>query len=299
MMTIAGEVTDVGKLVEGGIDAQKEWLDPLAEQLQKLLREAIQENGPPAQKLKDFLNGAWLGHPLHPALSDAPIGAWLTGALLDLAGSRRAADTAISFGVLAALPTAAAGLADWHDLGGRPRRVGLAHALLNGAALACFTASLIARGAGSRPLGVALSTAGLTLATGAAYLGGDLVFPQGVSVDRNAWDPSAADWHVAARTEDLVQGKLTAAEIEVDGAKLPLALLREGEKIYALGGKCSHQGGPLAEGKLVDGQCVECPWHGSRFSLQDGSVQQGPAAYAQPSYEARLRGGKVEVRART
>ncbi len=64
----------------------------------------------------------------------------------------------------------------------------------------------------------------------------------------------------------------------------------------ALSGVCSHWGGPLAEGRLLEDDCVECPWHGSRFRMQDGAVQQGPAAFDQPVFETRIRNGNVEVR---
>ena len=64
----------------------------------------------------------------------------------------------------------------------------------------------------------------------------------------------------------------------------------------ALGAHVHPWGGPLAEGKLVDGDCVECPWHGSQFSLADGSVCQGPATAEAHVYETRIREGNVEVR---
>jgi nitrite reductase/ring-hydroxylating ferredoxin subunit len=277
---------------------QQDWLDPLGERLQQWLSTAIQQGGPSIRQAKDFLNGTWLGHPLHPALSDAPIGAWLTGMILDLVGEERGADAAVAFGVMAAVPTAASGLADWHDQSGKPRRVGLAHAFLNSAGLACFIGSLVARRSGDRSLGVGLSTAGLALATGGAYLGGDLVFAQGTSIDRNAWEAEPEDWRVAAKGSDLQDGQLAAGEIEVDGSKLPLVLLRTGAEVLALGAVCAHMGGPLAEGQLVDGRCVVCPWHGSTFDMRDGSIVSGPSAFPQPSYEARERNGNVEVRLR-
>ena len=77
---------------------------------------------------------------------------------------------------------------------------------------------------------------------------------------------------------------------------LPIVLLKRGEQILALSGTCSHWGGPLAEGELVDGVCVECPWHGSQFDLRDGSVRRGPATAPAPVFETRLREGRVEVR---
>jgi nitrite reductase/ring-hydroxylating ferredoxin subunit len=78
-----------------------------------------------------------------------------------------------------------------------------------------------------------------------------------------------------------------------------LVLLKRGLEIRALSGVCSHSGGPLPEGKLLDNDCVECPWHRSQFSMDDGSVHHGPATVAQPVYDVRIREGKVEVRRRT
>jgi nitrite reductase/ring-hydroxylating ferredoxin subunit/uncharacterized membrane protein len=295
-MATTMEGNRVSQMVQSGIDRQQEWLDPLAERVQQWLNSVTQQGGPSARRIKDFLNGTWLGHPLHPVLTDVPIGAWFTGAMLDLVGSSRAADKAFLVGTIAALPTAAAGMADWADQSDEPRRVGMAHALLNGGALTCFLASLLARSSGNRALGIGLSTAGLTLATGGAYLGGELVYDYGTQVDRNAWEPEVTDWQVAARMDSLPEGQLSSGEIDVDGRKLPLVLLKRGQTVLALGGVCSHLGGPLAEGKLVDGQCVECPWHGSTFNLQDGTVVHGPSPYPQPVYETRQRDGNVEVR---
>jgi nitrite reductase/ring-hydroxylating ferredoxin subunit len=215
---------------------------------------------------------------------------------MDLIGAHRAADTCVKIGVAAAVPTALAGVADWHDTVDRDRRVGLAHALLNSAALGLFVGSIAARGRGSRGLGVGLSTVGWALAFGSAYLGGELVFKQGANVNRTAWDPRAEDFQSVTRLDELVDGRLTGGEIEVDGQTLPIVLLREGGRVHALRGTCAHAGGPLAEGKLVDGHCVECPWHGSTFDMRDGSVVQGPSAYPQPRFETRVRDGAVEVR---
>src|SRR5580765_5404021 len=84
--------------------------------------------------LKDLLSGTWLGHPLHPMLTDLPIGSWTSAFVVDLVGGERgqpAADLLVGLGVLSALPTAAAGLADWSDLIGEERRLGTAHAIGN------------------------------------------------------------------------------------------------------------------------------------------------------------------------
>jgi nitrite reductase/ring-hydroxylating ferredoxin subunit len=85
--------------------------------------------------------------------------------------------------------------------------------------------------------------------------------------------------------------------MRVDVAGSRLLLTRRGEEIYAIGEVCSHLGGPLAEGKL-EGDVIQCPWHGSRFCVRDGSVVDGPATHPQPALEARVKEGRVEVRAR-
>jgi nitrite reductase/ring-hydroxylating ferredoxin subunit len=72
-------------------------------------------------------------------------------------------------------------------------------------------------------------------------------------------------------------------------------LIRDNSKLYALANTCSHAGGPLNEGELVEG-CVVCPWHGSSFRLIDGSIVHGPASMPQPIYQTRIRDGKIEVR---
>jgi nitrite reductase/ring-hydroxylating ferredoxin subunit len=58
---------------------------------------------------------------------------------------------------------------------------------------------------------------------------------------------------------------------------------------------CPHRGAPLDEG-TVEGEIVTCPWHGSRFSLIDGTLEGGPAPTPLRCYEVRVRDGGVEVR---
>jgi nitrite reductase/ring-hydroxylating ferredoxin subunit/uncharacterized membrane protein len=289
-------VENVTQGINQAVDAQQGWLDPLAETLQSALSAAIEAGGEAARSAKTFLNGSWLGHPLHPAISDLPVGAWTTAVIMDLIGAHGAADTCVKVGVVAALPTALAGVADWHDTVDRDRRVGLAHGLLNTAALGLFIGSIAARRRGGQALGVGLSSLGWSIVFGAAYLGGDLVFKHGTNVNHTAWDPAIEDFRSVGRLEELTEGKLSRGEIDVDGQKLPLVLLREGGQVHALHGRCAHAGGPLAEGELVDGHCVRCPWHGSTYDMRDGAVWQGPSAYPQPRFETRVRDGNVEVR---
>lgn len=291
---------DVTHVMESLSPEQNQMLDRWSDQLQGLLRVPVEQGGPAARRLKNWLNGVWLGHPLHPALTDVPLGAWSTGALMDAVGARGAADAAMTVGVLSAVPTALAGAADWSDTSGESRRTGLVHALLNSVALVFMLGSLFARRAERRALGVGLSTVALFLSGISAWLGGHLVFGMGTNVSRTAFEPAVDEFQVVARADAVPSGQIFAAEANVDGTKVALVLLKKGSAIKALSGTCTHWGGPLAEGKLlsVDGDCVECPWHASRFRMADGSVQQGPATVPAYVFEARLNDGNVEVRRR-
>jgi len=292
-------VRDLSRIVDSLSPEQNQMLEHWSDQLQGLLNTAVSQGGPAARRVKNWLNGVWLGHPLHPALTDAVIGAWSTGAMLDLVGAKREADAAIAVGVLSAIPTAFAGAADWADTSDEPRRIGLIHALLNSAGLTCMVASLFARRANQRAMGIGLSTIGLSVTSISAWLGGELVYRLGTGVSRIAFEPRVDEFQVVARADSLESGKLVSAELMVDGSKVALALLKQGGSVMAISGTCPHWGGPLAEGKLVgEGSVVECPWHGSQFLLVDGSVCQGPAAAPVNVFETRINNGNVEVRRR-
>ncbi len=295
----ADVVLDVSRVMDSFTPEQNQMLDDWAEQLQGLLSTTVSHGGPAAQRVKNWLNGIWLGHSLHPALTDVPIGAWLTGSLLDLVGAGPEADAAMTVGVLGAIPTALSGAADWADTSEEPRRIGLIHALLNSAGLTLMIASLFARRGNQRGLGIGLSTLGLSLTTISAWLGGELVYRFGTSVSRVAFEPRIEDFLKVASADDLQPGKLLAATAEVDGQKISLALLKKGRSVVAISNTCPHWGGPLAEGKLLEVEgdtLVECPWHASQFRLSDGAVCQGPAATPVNVFEARIRNGNVEVR---
>jgi nitrite reductase/ring-hydroxylating ferredoxin subunit/uncharacterized membrane protein len=253
--------------------------------------------------LKLLLNGTWLGHPLHPLLTDVPIGAWTVTILLDLIALSfdlptlgLAAAIAIGLGVLAALVSAAAGLMDWMDVDPPEKAVGVTHAILNTSATVLFAVSLLIRwGSHWRPaLGSFLvALAGYIVVSGGAYLGGGMVFRMGVMINRNAYRRGPDDFLPACAVADLPEGQ--PRRVEVGGQ--PLLLLRSGEKIYAIGAVCSHYGAPLEEGKL-QGDTIQCPWHFSRFALADGSVCEGPACAAVPAYEVRVIQSQVEIKLR-
>jgi uncharacterized membrane protein len=126
---------------------------------------------------RDVLGGAWLGHAVHPALTDVPIGAWTATSVIDLLGgpgSYRAAEQQLTLGLLAAVPAVAAGLAEWERLRGPERRIGIVHAVGNIVSVGLYGASLLARRRGHHRAGVTLALAGATTATLAGHLGGHL-----------------------------------------------------------------------------------------------------------------------------
>jgi nitrite reductase/ring-hydroxylating ferredoxin subunit/uncharacterized membrane protein len=256
-----------------------------------------------AGTVKDLLSGTWLGHPAHPLLTDIPIGAWTSAALLDLVeligGShgttRRGSDTLVGIGVLAALPTAASGLSDLSDeVEDRMLAAGAAHAVSSLAATGLFAVSYLARRRGRRAQGMALSLIGTGVLTAAGLLGGHLSYRKGLGVDHNVFDEPIGDWTAALAADDLPSGK--PQHVSVAGHDI--LLYRGNDTIYALANRCSHRGAPLHEGKVEDRHVI-CPWHSSRFDLRDGSITRGPAVAPQPCYETRVRDGKIEVRSKT
>ncbi len=269
---------------------QLETLDPLFDPVQK----AVQTVVPEQSKLKEILSGTWLGEPLHPPLTDIVIGTWTSALLLDLFGSKqthKAADGLVAAGVLAAIPTATAGLSEWSELSGGRRRVGDVHALGNTTALVLHALSWAARRRGNRVPGVALSALGYAVATCSAWLGGHLSFGTGVGVNQTAFEDAPEEWTAVLDEAELEEGKLTGARADGVG----VLLVRKEKNLYGLIDRCSHRGCSLHEGNLEE-DTVVCPCHGSTFRL-DGSIVKGPAASPQPALQVRVEHGKVEVRA--
>jgi nitrite reductase/ring-hydroxylating ferredoxin subunit/uncharacterized membrane protein len=268
-------------------------LDGPTKKLAKLVRDAKR---PP--KIDEALSGTWLGHPVHPLLILLPMGSWTSAVLLDWVGgkdSRTAADLLVGTGLASAIPTVATGYADWADTepaSDAVRRIGIIHSALNATAVLLFGASLGARAGGSRTRGKLLALAGLSSVGVGGYLGGHLTYAEGVGVDMTTFEDYPEDWTQALADAALGEGEMKA--VEVEGVSILIA--RRGGNVYALSNTCVHRGGSLADGELT-GDCVKCPLHGSVFQLEDGSVEQGPAAYPQPTLETRVREGSIEVRA--
>jgi nitrite reductase/ring-hydroxylating ferredoxin subunit/uncharacterized membrane protein len=271
---------------------QIEALDPPAQKLLDLADKVIKPG-----RARDALSGTFLGHALHPLMTDLPVGSWTSAVLLDNFGGREsegAARRLIGLGILASVPTAATGYVEWADsAGGRAgtRRVGLAHAASNVTALSLFTASYLARKRGRRTKGRALALAGSSALAVGGHLGGHLSYVHGEGVAVTTFEEGASEWTEALPEQALGDGRPACAL--VDG--VPVLLVREGPEIHALANRCTHRGGPLHEGEIGAGR-VTCPWHGSEFDLRTGSVERGPASSPQPAYEARTRNGAIEVR---
>jgi nitrite reductase/ring-hydroxylating ferredoxin subunit/uncharacterized membrane protein len=265
-------------------------LDKVTKPLSNAVGKAVQPRA-----ARNLLSGTNLGHPLHPMLTDVTIGAWSMSSLLDVVGGRAAApaaDLLVGAGVGAAVPTAASGLNDWSDLLGGERRIGSVHGFANVVALGLQVASLAARRRGQRGRGKALGVAGISVLTAGGYLGGHLSYVKGVGVNHTAFEELPADW-----TPVLAEAELSLGEHrQVTAGDAPVLLARLHGQILAIAATCSHAGGPLADGELADG-CVTCPWHGSTFRLDDGVIVRGPATTPQPTLQAQVRDGQIEVRA--
>jgi nitrite reductase/ring-hydroxylating ferredoxin subunit/uncharacterized membrane protein len=272
---------------------------PVDEKLQKLLDKALYGGGhPSAQKVRNFLNGTWLGEPLHVVLTDVPVGAWTVAMAfdaLDLVFDRgefaRACESSIGIGLLAAAGAAVTGMTDWSDVDPPARRPGLIHGLLNLSGTALFATSLFLRKRKSRNAGRIVSVLGYAVMSYAAHLGGKLVYEHRVGVDRTDGQVFPEQFVAVLPETSLVDGKLT--RVMYQGA--PILLVRRGDRLFAMADTCSHFSGPLSEGKL-EGDTVVCPYHFSRFALEDGRVLDGPAVHPQPCLEVRTQNGQIELR---
>jgi nitrite reductase/ring-hydroxylating ferredoxin subunit/uncharacterized membrane protein len=253
-------------------------------------------NTVPVGVARDALAGTWLGHPLHPVLTDVVVGSFLSATLLDLVDghdSGRASERLIGVGLVTAAPTVASGLTDWAMTvygDRRTRPVGLVHASANLTASALYAASLAARRRGDPGRARLLSLAGGAALSVGGLLGGHLSFTRGVGVNQTAFDEGPSDW-TTVETGELEDGKPTSGM----AGDTPVLLLKHDGHLHALHDRCSHRGCLLSAGK-VEGESVTCPCHGSRFSLGDGSIEQGPAAARQPVFETRESDGRIEVR---
>lgn len=277
------------------IAAQPE-LDRVAQPLGEAVVAAYRNAGGVGYAVKNALHGVWLGHPLHTALTDIPIGAWATTLALDAKAAAsgdvsytRAADFALAFGLAGAVGSAVTGLTDWSETDGRAKRIGLIHGLLNVSATALMVTAYMLRRREERRAGEVCTLAGIGVAMAGAYLGGELVFAERIGVTHASVDEPERFTSVLASAA-LADGTMQRVQVN----DLDLLLVRQHGRVCALAHACAHLGGPLSEGTLKDGTVV-CPWHGSEFRLEDGAVVNGPSTHAQPCFDVRERNGQIEV----
>ncbi|MFC8618392.1 Rieske 2Fe-2S domain-containing protein [Micromonospora purpureochromogenes] len=268
-------------------------LDPVGDRLQRAVQSTLR-----GQRVRDLLHGVWLGHPLHPAMVQVPVGAWISAAVLDLLpGQRKAATTLVGLGTVSALPAAVAGLNDWAALARDQRRVGLVHAASNSVALVFYAGSLAARMRGRHGMGRALAYLGLSAASAGAYIGGHLAYKQGAQVSQSISELHRMpdEWKAIADLATLPQRELITREVD----DVSVILYRHGDDVTVMLERCPHQSGPLGEGDVqeIDGHtCVVCPWHGSAFRLNGGEVVHGPAANDQQLLPTRVVDGILQTK---
>jgi nitrite reductase/ring-hydroxylating ferredoxin subunit/uncharacterized membrane protein len=266
-----------------------QWLDPAIDSVAAFVRRLL-----PRGPVGDAVSGRQIAHPLHPPLTAVPVGSWVAAAYLDLFGGKqhhRSAQRLIGLGNLAAVPTAVAGANDWADTLDGERRLGFVHALVNDVALTLNICSWLARRRGRHVAGISYSLAGAAAMTTGAWLGGHLSYAIGVGVDTTAFQHLPRDWTDVAAEVEVVPDK----PLRCDAAGVPIMLTRRGVQVVALADRCPHRGGPLHEGEVGE-NTITCPWHGSRFCLEDGAVAAGPATRPVVALETRTVGGRVEVR---
>jgi nitrite reductase/ring-hydroxylating ferredoxin subunit/uncharacterized membrane protein len=276
------------------------WLDPVGEFIQKVIGGIYKPLGGFGDMLKTLLHGSWLGHSLHPVATDIPLGAWTVAIVADLVAmrgglSQQVGDFALFVGVLGAYGSVVTGYTDHHETFGHERRIATAHGLINTVVTVLYTASWLMRwqgGAGSHASAVWISAVGYVLVLGGAYLGGDVVFGRGTMVNRNAFiDGPVKEYVAVGIPDDFVEGQMR----KVDAEGMAVLMVRYQGTLWAISDVCSHAGGPLDEGKL-NGNVVTCPWHGSRFRVDNGGIRRGPATFNQPVLNVREADGRVEVK---
>ena len=233
----------MARLLARLIAAQDGWARPFGDFNHRWLSALFR----PIRPIKSFLNGSWLGHPVHSAATDIPIGTLLLTVILDIAGQTAAADIALAATILFMLAAAATGVADYTDTDGTARTRATLHATVMVGALVVLLVSLGLRFAGAtdRTIPVALSIIGFLIVTAGAYVGGDVVYAFGNMVSRHAFRGVGTKW-VRLEIGDVTD-LATLPEATPTKAKAgmnDLVIVRMGETVHALHAVCAHAGGP-------------------------------------------------------
>ncbi len=298
----------MGKMIDaaiGRIEAA-ESLDRPGYALGKAISRTVQVAGRPGKGLANALHGRPYGHPVHPIAVAVPIGTWTLAFGLDLLaaagllrdrGASRAADLALKAGAAGAVVAIVTGVADWQHLNGRDRRVGLVHGTVNTAALGLNLLSVALRGRGRIVAGRWASGAAFAVMGVGGYLGGHLVYRRRAAVDHADRSPEPREFEPVlpvSGLRDKVPHRVGVWD-EAARQEVGIVLVKQGGRVHAMGARCSHAGGPLDQGWVLEGTLV-CPWHGSRYDLATGQPVSGPSTCPQPRYVTRVRDGTVEVK---
>lgn len=283
---------------------RQDWLDRPSYRFEHMLGFVYNALGGARDRVSNALNGAWLGHPVHPPLASLTSGALGTTVALDalsvlpgrpaseLVDASRFARRALGLGILANIASAVTGVTDWQHTHEEDRRVGVVHGLLNVVATGLYVKSWSDRRRGRHLRGIAISAVGYGITVGSSYLGGALVFESGIGIDQSGQRLRTRDWTPVLPATSLQNGK--PQRVEIDGVGLVVCKTGDGE-VSAFGEFCPHLAAPMADGWVDRGRIV-CPWHGSRFDVDSGEVLRGPAAAPLPRYQARISDGMIELR---
>lgn len=268
--------------------------------------------------MNDWLEGKPLGHPLHPLLVHLPIGLWLLSLLFDFSTLLveahnvyvRGAFYTMLFGLIMALIAALPGLADRADIrNDHPaKRTANTHMVLNLTAVGLYTLSLVLRygalGAQEVPLvPFFLSLVGMGVVAYSGFLGGVLVYGEGIGVGRHRRHTPTPQETIHGGVAEARDGMVPVAEAgsleegqtlraEIGGVELCIA--RIDNAYYAFQDYCTHRFAPLSEGEF-QGHEVMCPWHRSCFDVRTGQVTEGPAKVDLRTFEVMVRDGWLMV----
>lgn len=269
-------------------------LDGAVAAVRQMVRQVIRP-GP----VKDILHGVPTGHPVHPLAVQIPIGAWTSAVFLDFVpGASTASRVLIAVGLASAAPAVLSGLADWLELHPQHQRVGLVHSAANATGALLFGASLVLRCTKRNRAGTIASAAALAIVAFGGTLGGQLAYRLAAGANHAESVPHlvSSGWHPVDRMANIAPGKLTKRMV---GEVSVLVWRVANGQATVLSNECSHLSGPLSDGEVLEVKgvpCVECPWHGSRFSLATGQVTGGPATSPQAFFETRVVEGVLEAR---
>jgi uncharacterized membrane protein/nitrite reductase/ring-hydroxylating ferredoxin subunit len=269
--------------------------------------------------IKAFLQGKPFRHPLHPALVHFPIGLFLLSLVLDslsYLGTTsndlfRASFYAMAIGLAAGILAVMAGLADRSDirLDHPARKTANLHMTLNLSALGLFVINLFLRlrqpDLAVTPLGyLLLSLLGVGIILFSGYLGGTMVYDDGVGVGRHRRRTRMPRRTIRVSNRTPEDGWLPVCDDSEmqDGETLRvvcdgnlIAIAKQGGEVFAFQEFCTHRYGPLSEGQLQD-HLVICPWHRSCFDIRTGKVVEGPAKVDLKTYSVTIQSGKIFIR---